>query len=149
MMTNSSTVSTKAMSNIEKAKAKMAASKPAVATPSGAKAQTNRSVTMLKTTLVVSTIAATLMGANLAARHDQMAVMTPAVTTAYAADATVDAPQPFAGVPNLPATTNLDQAELDSLLNKPLAPIPSLSIPSISIPSGTLQTPVTRSRSSR
>lgn len=108
--------------------------KPATTRPTA----TNHGATILKTTLVAGGIVATLLGANLAARQDQLAATTPVNTAAYTADTQVAMPQSLATLPNLSATTEVGTAAINALLNMPLAPIPSIAIPS-----------VTSSRSSR
>ena len=100
---------------------------------------TNRGATILKTTLVAGSIMATLLGANLVARQEQAAALTPQLTTAQAAGETGQPPRPLAAVPNLPGASNLNTVDLDKLLSQPLAPVPSISLPA----------PVARSRSSR
>ncbi len=97
----------------------------------------NRGATLLKTTLVVGSIVATLLGANLAARQDQLAASA-AITTTATGSTLVTAPQAVAAVPNLATATGVNPSASDALLNMPLAPIPSLTIPT-----------VTRSQSSR
>lgn len=100
---------------------------------------TNRGATILKTTLVAGSIMATLLGANLVARQEQAAALTPPFTTAQAAGETGQPPQALAAVPNLPGASDLNAVDLDKLLNQSLAPIPAISFPA----------PVARSRSSR
>ena len=102
--------------------------KPATAKP----APTNHGATILKTTLVAGGIIATLLGANLAARQDQVATTTTAVTAAYTANT-----QAVAALPNL-ATSDAGTTDINTVLNMPLAPIPSIVVPA-----------VTRSQSSR
>lgn len=107
--------------------------------PNAAKPMTtNRGVTMLKTTLVAGSIIATLLGANLAAREEQATTPKSRITTGYDTGAQFDSSQSVAVLPNLPAP-DLNTADVDALLNMPLAPIPSIS----------LLAPVTSSRSSR
>lgn len=105
--------------------------KPTAARPT----PSNQGATVLKTTLVAGGILATLLGANLAARQDQLAAA-PVITTSYAT--TTQGTQSVATLPNLPGTANLGSSDVNALLNMPLAPIPSIAIPT-----------VTRSRSSR
>ena len=98
-----------------------------------------RGATILKTTLVVGSIVATLLGANLAARQEQANTAGSAITVAGFAGGQFNSPRSLATLPNLPVNPNLGRADVDILLNLPLAPIPSLAIPA----------PLTRSRSSR
>ena len=100
--------------------------KPATAKPTAA----NRGATVLKTTLVVGSMVATLLGANLAARQDQLAA-TAAITMAATGSTVFTAPQAVAAVPNLAAATSIDTTASDALLNTPLAPIPSIAIPAV------------------
>lgn len=95
----------------------------ATAKPAAKPAQANRGATLLKTTLVAGGIIATLLGANLAARQDQLT--TTAVTATYTTN-----PQAIAALPNLSA---IDQETTDTnaVLNMPLAPIPSITLPSV------------------
>lgn len=88
-------------------------------------ASANHGATILKTTLVAGGILATLLGANLAARQEQVAATPMAITSAYTANT-----QAVAALPNLPAT-DLGTADATAVLNRPLAPIPSINIPSI------------------
>lgn len=110
-----------------------------VANTTGWANMTNWGATMLKTTLVAGSIMATLLGANLAARQEQAATLTPQFTVAQATGTTGQAPRVLTAVPNLPAASNLNAVDLDKLLNQPLAPMPSIAPPA----------PVARSRSSR
>lgn len=103
------------------------------------KPRTPRGVTVLKTTLVVGSIVATLLGANLAARQEQANAAGPVVLGAGFAGDQFNSPRSLATLPNLSAYPQLGTADLNALLNMPLAPIPSLVIPA----------PMTRSRSSR
>lgn len=100
---------------------------------------TNRGATILKATLVAGSIVATLLGANLAARQDQANVAGSGLTAAGYTGAQFGLPRSLATLPNLPANSQLGAAEIDALLNIPLAPIPSITLPA----------PMTRSRSSR
>lgn len=127
-MTTTTTTPTKTVTAKGAATMKPATPKPS--TP-------NRGATVLKTTLVVGSIVATLLGANLAARQDQLAA-TAAITTTATGSTLVTAPQAVAAVPNLATATGVNPSASDALLNMPLAPIPSLTIPT-----------VTRSQSSR
>lgn len=95
------------------------ASKPAATKPASA----HHGATILKTTLVAGGIIATLLGANLAARQDQVATTATTVTAAYKANT-----QAVAALPNL-TTSDTGTTETDAILNMPLAPIPSLSVP--------------------
>ena len=82
--------------------------------------------TILKTTLVAGGIIATLLGANLAARQDQVATTTTTITTAaYTANT-----QAVAALPNL-TTSDTGTTATDAILNMPLAPIPSVSVPAV------------------
>lgn len=99
----------------------------------------NRGATMLKSTLVVGSMVATLLGANLAARQEQANAGEPRLATAESSAPLFNTSRSLATLPNLQANSKLGRAEVDALLNMPLAPMPSLSIPA----------PMTRSRSSR
>lgn len=99
----------------------------------------HRGAVMLKSTLVVGSIVATLLGANLAARQEQANAAGTNVSVAGDVGFQFNSPRSLATLPNLQANSKLGGAEVDALLNLPLAPIPSLSIPA----------PMTRSRSSR
>ena len=90
----------------------------------------NRGATLLKTTLVVGSMVATLLGANLAARQDQIAA-TAAITTGATGSTVVTASQAMAAVPNLATATGVDTTASDALLNTPLAPIPSIALPAV------------------
>lgn len=99
----------------------------------------NSGVTILKTTLVVGSIVATLLGANLAALQEQANTAGSAAPPTGFAGGQLNPPRSLATLPNLPANSQLGEADIDALLNMPLAPIPSIAIPA----------PMTRSRSSR
>lgn len=99
----------------------------------------NRGATILNTTLVIGSVIATLLGADLAARQEQANTGSPGLATAENRVAAFSTPRSLATLPNLPAPSTLGHASVDTLLNMPLAPIPSI----------VLRAPLTRSRSSR